>query len=144
MIQGRIKISDKEIFEIFKRDITLYEASAELNITTVSLWRRAKRLGLKWSDKKIHRGGPDKIPLKDILEGNYPSYQTLKLKKRLIKEGIKSNRCEECNIEDWNGKPLNMQLDHIDGDLHNHRLENLRMVCPNCHSQTLTYCGKNI
>lgn len=37
-----------------------------------------------------------------------------------------------------------MQLDHIDGDSHNHKLENLRMICPNCHTQTETYCGKNL
>jgi len=36
-----------------------------------------------------------------------------------------------------------MQLDHIDGNSHNHKFDNLRMVCPNCHSQTHTYCGKN-
>lgn len=142
MVQGKIKIQDEQILEIFKKHITLHEASAELNMTTVSLWRRAKKLGIKWADKKIHKGGAEKIPLNEILEGKHPSYQTLKLKKRLLREGIKKNKCEICTIEEWNNLPLTMQLDHIDGNSHNHKLENLRMICPNCHSQTETYCGK--
>ena len=142
MIQGKIKIEDNEILEIFKKNITLHEASAKLNLTTVTLWRRSKKLGIKWSDKKIHRGGADIISLTEILEGKHPSYQTLKLKKRLLKAGIKKNKCEICGIESWNGSILRMQLDHIDGNSHNHKLENLRMICPNCHSQTETYCGK--
>jgi len=65
------------------------------------------------------------------------------VKKRLIKEGLKENKCDICGITEWNNKELSMQLDHIDGDSHNHKFDNLRMVCPNCHSQTHTYCGKN-
>ncbi len=80
----------------------------------------------------------------DILNGNYPEFQTFKLKNRLLKENIKQNKCDVCGITEWNNKKINMQLDHIDGNSHNHRLENLRMICPNCHSQTITYCGKNI
>ena len=83
------------------------------------------------------------IVLNEILEGKHPSYQTLKLKKRMIKDGIRENKCEICGIVGWNDKPLSMQLDHIDGNSHNHKLENLRLTCPNCHSQTETYCGKN-
>ena len=69
--------------------------------------------------------------------------QTLKLKNRLLKENILENKCSICGIDEWQGKEISLQLDHIDGDNHNHRLENLRLVCPNCHSQTDTYCGKN-
>lgn len=83
------------------------------------------------------------IDLDEILEGKHPTFQTAKLKKRLLQAGIKANRCEECGIVDHNGKPLVMHLDHIDGNSCNHRLENLRMLCPNCHSQTDTYSGRN-
>ena len=81
--------------------------------------------------------------LDDILDVKYPEYQTFKLRNRLIKEGIKTNMCEICEIKNWQGREISMQLDHIDGDSHNHRLYNLRLICPNCHSQTETYCGKN-
>ena len=53
------------------------------------------------------------------------------------------NVCNSCGIKDWMGIPLNMELDHIDGNRSNHRLENLRMLCPNCHAQTDTYRSKN-
>ena len=142
MVQRKIKISDEEILEIFKTNITLHQAAVKLNMTNVSLWRRAKKLGLKWSEKKNHPGNT-KIPTIDILEGKYPEYQTFKLKHRLLEEGYKQNKCEICGISNWNGKPLSMQLDHKDGNPHNHKLENLKMLCPNCHSQTETFCGKN-
>ena len=53
-------------------------------------------------------------------------------------------RCAICNIQDWCGQPLTLHLDHIDGNNDNEKRENLRYICPNCHSQTKTYCGKNI
>ena len=71
------------------------------------------------------------------------TFQTYKLKQRLLKERIIENKCIECGITEWNGKIINMHLDHINGINNDHRLENLRMLCPNCHSQTDTYCGKN-
>ena len=66
------------------------------------------------------------------------------LKKRLIKEGIKKHQCEECLLTLWLGRPIPLELDHIDGDSYNSIIENLRFLCPNCHSLTPTYRGKNI
>lgn len=135
------KVTDEEIINLYNSEVTLHEASAKLNITPVTLWRRAKKLNLKWSN--IKRTSVTKIDLQDILGGKHPEYQTFKLKNRLLNEGVKQNICEICNITEWRGKPINMQLDHIDGNCHNHSLSNLRLICPNCHSQTETYCGKN-
>lgn len=61
-------------------------------------------------------------------------------KKRVLQE--QKGRCAICGISDWCGKPLSLHLDHIDGDTKNVTRENLRGLCPNCHSQTETYCGK--
>lgn len=67
------------------------------------------------------------------------------LKKRLIEENIIDNKCSDCDIEPfWNGKELTFHLDHINGDNKDNSIENLRFLCPNCHSQTNTYCGRNI
>lgn len=65
------------------------------------------------------------------------------LKKILITSG-REYRCEVCKIESWNNKGINFDLDHKDGDSFNNKLENLRFLCPNCHSQTKTFKGRNI
>ena len=66
------------------------------------------------------------------------------LRKRIINECLLPYMCNECNVWEYNGTYLNLQVDHIDGDKSNNELDNLRFLCPNCHSQTDTYCGRNI
>lgn len=65
------------------------------------------------------------------------------LKKRLIDAGLLKFRCRVCGLSKWRGKPISLQLDHKNGDGTDNRLKNLRLLCPNCHSQTPTYAGKN-
>jgi len=65
------------------------------------------------------------------------------IKDRLLPAGILENRCSKCGITDWLGEPLSIQIDHRNGIRNDHRLENLRMLCPNCHSQTETYGARN-
>jgi DNA-binding transcriptional ArsR family regulator len=65
------------------------------------------------------------------------------LKARLLREGLKEERCERCGISAWRGRPLSMQLHHINGHGDDNRLENLELLCANCHSQTDTYGGRN-
>lgn len=67
---------------------------------------------------------------------------SFKLKEKLVKCGLKENKCECCGIDEWFGKPLSCQLHHINGDNTDNRLENLQILCPNCHSQTENYCGQ--
>jgi Zn finger protein HypA/HybF involved in hydrogenase expression len=55
----------------------------------------------------------------------------------------KHGKCSECGIADWKNAPIVLELDHIDGNHKNNDLENLRLLCPNCHSQTPTYRAKN-
>lgn len=52
--------------------------------------------------------------------------------------------CSECFISEWKNKPLTLQVDHIDGDAENNSVDNVRYLCPNCHSQTETYGSKNV
>ena len=65
------------------------------------------------------------------------------LKRRLVNEGIVAYVCAGCGISEWRGRLLALHLDHRNGVGDDHRLENIRLLCPNCHSQTDTYCGKN-
>ena len=80
----------------------------------------------------------------EILVRNSKYTNIDRLKRRIVKENILEYKCQCCgNKGEWNGKPLVLQLDHIDGNHTNHSIENLRFLCPNCHSQTETFCGKN-
>jgi Zn finger protein HypA/HybF involved in hydrogenase expression len=82
-------------------------------------------------------------PLENILVVG-SSYNRYQLKNRLIAAGLLDNKCSECgSLPEWNGKFLSLQLDHINGVFNDNRLENVRLLCPNCHSQTPTFAGKN-
>lgn len=97
-------------------------------------WRRAVRRGdiqprgQRWTLEKLLRDGLDNSTIK----------------RRLVEAGLLANVCSECGLSEWRGKRLAVQIDHINGDPRDNRLANLRMLCPNCHSQTETFGSKNI
>ena len=66
---------------------------------------------------------------------------TFALKKKLLKENLIENKCAICGLTEWQNKPITLQLHHIDGNPNNNCLDNLQLLCPNCHSQTDNYCG---
>ena len=82
-----------------------------------------------------------KKDLKDILVEN-SGRTSYSIKKRLLHEGIKEYKCEICGISEWLGKPISLHLHHLNGDHRDNRLENLQILCPNCHSQTDNYAGR--
>jgi hypothetical protein len=82
-------------------------------------------------------------PLKDVLVEK-SSYSRTHLKERLYREGLKERKCEECGqSEEWRGKKISLILDHINGKWDDNRLENIRILCPNCNATLDTHCGKN-
>ena len=83
------------------------------------------------------------MPLAKILTyGSRAATHALKL--RLIRCGLLSRRCSLCRMENWLGRPMPLELDHVDGNRFNNLFVNLRLLCPNCHALTSTYRGKNI
>lgn len=82
--------------------------------------------------------------LKDILVKDSSYTNMFCLKNRLIKEGILQEICNSCFNIEWLGQPIPLELHHIDGDKNNLLVENLELLCPNCHALTDTYRGKNI
>lgn len=108
----------------------------ELDLDTKHFSGKAWNKGMKFPFKP-------RIELKDILiKGS--NYQSFKLKKRLFSDRLKKPECEECG---WAKTSVDgrvpLELDHINGDRHDNRLENLRILCPNCHSLKTTHRGKN-
>jgi Zn finger protein HypA/HybF involved in hydrogenase expression len=83
--------------------------------------------------------------IKDLFTEANAKYRSNHYLKKMIKDfELLPWKCSCCNIENWQEKDITLELDHIDGSAHNCKLENLRLLCPNCHSQTDTFRGKGI
>ena len=146
----------QKITELLNTCYSLAEILKELNLKPAGGNYRTLKRFIKDNDLDVshlkgqgwNTGSRSKIcnpakPLTDILKKD-TRYQSHKLKQRLIQEGLKDHKCENCNLTHWLDNPIPIELDHIDGDHDNNELSNLRILCPNCHSLTPTYRGKNI
>ena len=95
-----------------------------------------------WS-KAVKRGDLRSRPRAKALEVILQkSRSRCTIKRRLLMAGKLRNQCDFCGLSEWRGQPISIQIDHINGVRDDHRIENLRMLCPNCHSQTETFAGK--
>ena len=101
--------------------------------------------GAAWSEA-VRRGDIQPRPRAeshDLLFVRGAKRNRYHLKRRLLADGLKEPECEECRIREWRGRPLSLELHHVNGDPLDHRIENLNLLCPNCHSQTDTWGGRN-
>jgi hypothetical protein len=146
-----MKVDKQKIIDACNNASSMAEAGSQFDINFQTFRKYAKELGV-WKPNQAGVGikrpkgdGNGKFALSDILEGKYPHYSSHKIRQRLIADGLKEDKCEECGIGNvYNGKPLSMHLDHIDGNHYNHVFKNLRILCPNCHSQTETHGSKKL
>ncbi len=144
--------TDEEFVKIVEESGSLRQVLSKLNLKEAGgnyqcAKERIKKLNLSTSHfhgQAWNKGKqlPKRQPIETYLVEDR-LVQSNNLKKRLINEGIKEHKCECCGITEWNGKITPIELDHIDGNRYNNTLENLRLLCPNCHAQTETYRGKN-
>jgi len=143
-------LSDGEFIELVNNSSCISDVLRTLGYSTNgNSWgnrivrERMEKLGLVFN--KINENYFNKdttaLPLEKILTKD-SEYNRTKLKERLVKEGLKECKCERCGITEWLGKPISLQLHHINGIHNDNRLENLQLLCPNCHSQTDNFASK--
>lgn len=141
------KYTDEQLIEAVKTCMNLQETLNKLNLIGGHCRIKQKIIDLKLdtSHWRNYIGTPiaRKIkPVDELLKQN-TYIPTSNLKKRLLANNYFNYECSICNISEWNNRYLSLQLDHINGIKTDNRFENLRLLCPNCHSQTETFCGKN-
>jgi hypothetical protein len=148
-----IKYNKKELEIIVKKSYSVADVCRELKIRPVGgNYKTLKKYfnifeidishftGQGWNSGENYTHFGKVCKLEDILIKNSTYTNTNNIKNKLFDSGIKENKCEECGLTEWNGKKISLHLDHINGDNLDHRIENIRILCPNCHSQTETYC----
>lgn len=146
--------SEQEITEAVQKSISLAECLRRLQQSIVGAnykWLRKQIVDLQLNTEhfkgqkhgtSIQKG---KVPYSELLTKNSKHRISKLRKKSLIKDGLLQNVCQICMMKPtWNEKPLILRLDHINGNSYDNRLQNLRLVCPNCDSQLPTFCGRNI
>ena len=146
------QISDKEFKGLIKKSNSYSDVLRALGLNTKGgsstdiLKKRIRELNCSIShfNKGIKPSNNAKYSLDEILVENSTYMNIRSLKDRIVREKRLEYKCAMCgNKGIWNGQKLSLQLDHINGVHNDHRIENLRFLCPNCHSTTETYAGKN-
>ena len=153
MVNKIFEISDKEFITLIKNSTCIKEVLFKLGYSTVgNSWgynkikERMQILNLSTKEFKGKSGisetnKSEEIPNESLFtKNNHPRNI---VRKRIIRDSLIEYKCAICGITEWNNKTLSLELDHINGINNDHRLENLRFLCPNCHSQTSTYGAKN-
>lgn len=142
------KITDEQLLERVKTSSSIRNLSISLGLKGGSGFAAVKKrlqsldVDLSHFTGKLWNKGLQCVPTNDIFCKN-SSYTSGKLKTYAIERGLLKEVCTICNITQWNNKPLVLELDHINGLTSDNRIENLRLLCPNCHSQTPTFRGRN-
>ena len=144
------QVSDEDFKKIVAHSYSYSECLRQLGLSTKGgsstdiLKRRIVELNCS-TDHFAQTGNPNyvKHEMSDILIENSTYANIASLKRRLINNGLLEYKCACCGLTEWLGQPIVLQLHHKNGVNNDHRLENLEFLCPNCHSQTDTYGGKN-
>jgi len=134
-------MTDKDFIKFVETFTSMTKAAIALGLSFSTFKRKATKLECykpnQGSKGTIKQWVSDRaIPLQEIFDGLHPKIGSYKLKNKLYKHGLKSNKCKICGISEWNQNKISCELHHKDGNKYNHSLDNLQILCPNCHSQT--------
>lgn len=142
----------KEKLEEIKGCVTVSEALIKLGFLSTGGHKGLRKLIKDYLEetgtykgKSVRKGSVGKRKSDDIFFSNGQSKRsTWAVRNALFNRGLKEKKCECCKNTEWNGKPIPLEVHHKDGDKYNNELENLEILCPNCHYFTDTYKVKNI
>lgn len=133
-----------EILEFISQERPKAEICRFLNCKPQTLDRYLELLEISYKGnmgrKNIDRVKSEK-PINFFLKKDKAT-SSHRLKLRLLKDGIKEHKCEMCNLTEWLNEPIPIELHHVDGDRFNNLLDNLQILCPNCHSKTPNNSGR--
>jgi 5-methylcytosine-specific restriction endonuclease McrA len=132
---------EEQIIELCKKEKSMAKASRDLGIPFMTFKRKAVALGV-YDPNPSGKGTKKSKNSTDDFLSNKVKIRSQKLKEILFSEELKIPVCEECGIKEWNGRRIIFELDHIDGNNKNNSFDNLKILCPNCHSQTPTFRGR--
>jgi len=135
---------EHEIRQWIEENLSKAEMSKRLRCKQATLESYLNKFGISYAGNQGSKGklSHRKKSLQEYLQSTHITNGRIKAK--LLEEGLKERKCEMCNNKEWNEKPIPLVLDHIDGNRFNIDLKNIRLICPNCDAQTITYRGKNI
>lgn len=140
------KISDAQVKRIAKISWSVADCMKRLGLTEhgyahARFTQRLKNLGvtIKYDRTKIHTATNKRRETKEYFTLNGPIIPSSTLRLRLIRDGYKKAQCEWCKRVTWRSQPIPLHLDHVNGNKRDCRRRNLRILCPNCHSQTKTH-----
>lgn len=136
-----MKRTPKQIIEACKSSQSMMQAARKLEIKYDTLRKYAIQLGV-WNPNQSGKGISKAIYTLEQIFSNEIYIKSGALKYRLFKENVKQEICERCSIIDWLGQKIAFELHHKDGDKYNNNINNLEVLCPNCHSQTDNFRGR--
>jgi hypothetical protein len=146
------KYTDPQLIDAVRRSKSYRQALSRLGLKEAggnyaTLKRRIIELGLDISHMTGQGWNRDitwhpHVSIEEYLKNKRP-IQTYKLKHRLIREGIFELKCYSCGLTNWKSLPIPLELEHRNGNPQDNSLDNLTLLCPNCHALTATYRGKN-
>lgn len=148
MSRKKVEVSKEQLVWALEQTNSAKAACDSLGLMYTTFIRRCKEFEIYKTNqggKGLKKPNPKaRIPLEKIFSGEHFATGPM-IKRKMLSEGLIEDKCSECGLEPmWNGKKLVLQLDHIDGNRTNNSRNNLRLLCPNCHTQTHTFSrGKN-